>query len=149
MSTLREIDLLVDASMNEGLPIHEVLSLQQKLAGQRYRLAEEVSGLSKQAMQTEVDRKACFAKAKMRAKAQSNAGKPLSETAASDEAEQHPEVIRARAEEIMAQAEYEAAKLKYNASGDVVSALTMRISFLRDEAKNTRMVSSHDIQVQR
>lgn len=143
MNIMQELDLLVEGTFTEGLYPADLLVLQQRIAGYRYRLAEMVSTLSKRAMQSEVDRKSVFAKAKLTAKAESVGGKPLGEAAAADTAEQRPEVIRARHEEIMAQAEYEAAKMKMQASGDVLNSLQMRIANARDEAKNTRNISTH------
>jgi len=143
MSTTQELDLLVEATFTEGLAPTELLVLQQRIAGHRYRLAEVVSGLSKKAMQAEVDRKSIFARNKLTAKAESVGTRALSETAAADKAEHHPEVIRARHDEIGAQAEYEAAKMKMNASGDVLNSLQMRIANARDEARNTKNISTH------
>lgn len=143
MNILHEIDMLVEGTMSEALAPSDLLLLQQRIAGYRYRLAEVVSALSKVAMQAEVDRKSIFAKAKLTAKAESIGSKALGEAAAADFAEQRPEVIRARGEEIMAQMEYEAAKMKMQASAEVLSSLMMRISHARDEARNTKQISTH------
>lgn len=91
-------------------------------------------------MQAEVDRKSIFAKAKLQAKvdAAKTGNTRLGEQAASDTAEQLPEVIRARGEEIEAQAHYEAMKMKMQASGEVLSSLSMRIANLRDAAKDAK-----------
>lgn len=142
MTNFKELDSLVEASDNEALPPTELLALQQKLAAHRYRLAEQVSVLKRKADTAEVDRKSLFAKAKLTCKADTIGSKPLGEQAAADKAEQLPEVIRARADEIMMQAEFEAAKMKMQASGDVLSSLMMRISFARDERKQSAHIQA-------
>lgn len=133
------LDALVEATDNEQLPQAELLVVQQKLAAERYRMAEVVAQLSKKAMLAETDRKALLAKSKLTVRAAHIGNRPLSNDAAVDAAEQQPEVIRARAQEIMSAADHEAAKLKYGASGDVLSSLSMRLAHLRDENKNTRI----------
>lgn len=140
---MQELDMLIEGTLNEALPPSELLHLQQRIAGIRYRFAEVVSGLSRKAMQSEVDRKALFARSKLTARAEHVGQRALSNDAATETAEQRPEVIRARHEEIMAQAEYEAAKMKMQASGDVLNSLQMRLANARDEAKNTRNISTH------
>lgn len=130
------LDALILATDNEGLSGSDLLLLQQRIAAERYRFSEVVSQLSRKAMQAEVDRKSVFAKAKLTAKAQASA--KMGEATAADEAEQRPEVIRARSEEIEAQAEYEAMKMKMNASGEVLSSLSMRIANMRDAAKDAK-----------
>lgn len=141
------IDTVVKESCAQDAPVDELLRMQRQLAGYRYRFAEVVADLSKKAMQAEVDRKSVFAKAKLMAKAEAVGSKVMSESAASDVAEQRPEVIRARHDEIDAQGMYEAAKLKMHASGDVLMSLTMRISYAKEEAKNTRSISTHEPRV--
>lgn len=133
MNPFSELDALVEASDNEGLPPVELLLIQQKLAAHRYRLAELTSQLSRKAMMAEVDRKSMFAKTKLTAKAEKIGEKAMTEAAATDHAEQSPTIIRMRAEEIMSQAEYESAKMKLQMSADCLTSLTMRISYLRSE----------------
>lgn len=143
MTTIQALDELIEGTFNESLPPTELLVLQQRIAGYRYRFAEEVSALSKAAMIAEVDRKSIFAKAKLSAKAEAVGTRALGEQAAADTAEQRPEVMRARTTEIWACAEYEAAKMKMQASGDVLNSLQMRIAFARQEARNTQNISTH------
>lgn len=130
------LDTLINSD-SEGLVGKDLLELQRKIAGERYFLAGHVAKMKSAWSQKEVDRKAIFIQAKLTAKAEKVGEKAMSETAAADVAEQRPEVIRARHEEIVAEAGYEAAKLKFNAAGDVLSSLMMRLSMLRDELKQT------------
>jgi len=134
----RALDALI-ASDSEGLAPVDLLELQRKIAGERYHLAEIVARLKKDFLQKEVDRKSIYLRAKLTAKAEHLGERAMSETAAGDIAEGRPEVIRARSEEIIAEANYEAMKLKLNASGDVLTSLTMRLSNLRDERKQTAL----------
>lgn len=143
MKIIEKIDKLVSEACGNNLPPDELLRLQREIAGYRYHMSEVVADLSRKAMQSEVDRKTLFAKAKMAARADHLGQRALSNDAATEAAEQRPEVIRSRAEEIMAQAEYEALKMKLNTSGDVLMSLQMRIANARDEMKQTRMISVH------
>lgn len=132
-----ELDNLIGQTRSDTLSPLQLLGLQRDIAAYRYTLAEVVARLSREAMQAEVDRKSLVAKAKLIARAQHTGPRLLSNDAATETAEQLPDVIRARGAEIDAQATYEAAKMKYNASGDVLASLQMRIAQARDEAKNT------------
>lgn len=132
-----ELDSLVAETRSDSLSPLDLLRLQREIAAWRYTLAETVARLSRDAMQAEVDRKSLVAKAKLIARAQHTGPRLLSNDAATETAEQLPDVIRARGDEIDAQATYEAAKMKYNASGDVLASLQMRLANARDEAKNT------------
>lgn len=138
------LDRLVTEATTDGTPVHDLLRLQMQLAGYRYRFGEVVAQLSKAAMQAEIDRKSLVALAKLRARAEHKGPRQLSNDAATEAAEQLPEVARAHTAEIEAQGMYEAAKLKMNASGDVLMSLQMRIAHARDEAKQTRSISSHE-----
>lgn len=138
---MNALDTLIDSD-SEGMPPLDLLELQRKIAGERYRLAEVVARLKKDFLQKEVDRKSIYLRSKLTAKAEHQGDRAMSETAAGDIAEGRPEVIRARSEEIIAEANFEAMKLKFNASGEVLTSLTMRLSHLRDERRQTAQVQA-------
>ena len=121
---------LIDAAVNEAMDptiTPEVMAgLHARIAGYRYRMSTMVAELHKKYLNAEVQRKSLFAKAKLQKIAEGmTVGK------ATEEAEGM--IHGARIDEVMAQAEYEALRMKWNAAGDVLTNLQMRMAQARDE----------------
>lgn len=131
------LDALIQSD-SEGMQPAQMLELQRRIAAERYYLAPIVAHAKREWMQAEVDRKTLFAKAKLRAKADHQGPKAMSVDAANDAAEQMPDVIRAKANEIDKDAGFQVLRLKYDASGEVLQSLTMRISQAKEELKGSR-----------
>ena len=130
-------------SDRENLSPADLLELQRRIAGERFHLATVVAQKRRAFAQAELDRKALILLKKSEAKIDhaKTTGKPMTETAATDAAEQHPEVGRARLAEINAEMEFDEARLILSTSEGVLSSLVMRISDLKSERFHSAKVT--------
>jgi hypothetical protein len=128
-----ELDALIASTDQRDIRPDLLLELQQRIAAQRYYLIDVVRKLSREAGIAEVDRKSAISRVKLTKRAEHG----TSIAQATEQAEQDPEIIRLRSAEVFAAADYEAAKLKLHASGDVLVSLAQRISSSRDDRRES------------
>lgn len=141
MSAYDDLDTLI-ASDSKDMSVENLLELQRRVAGERYFLAGHVATLKGTFLRKEANRKSIFATSKLKVKADHVGSRALGDDAAKDSAEQRPEVIVARSEEISAEIEFEHARLRFSAADGVLSSLQMRLADARDERKQSRLTQN-------
>lgn len=132
------IDKLVYEASNTRLNGDQLTEIYTELAGCAYRMASEVADLYRTHALAEDARKTYFAKEVLKLQVGEAS---LSNAKAEKMVEARDEYTALRNLEILADAEYQAWKMKLDASRNVMQSLQMRLAHLRDEAKRTQATS--------
>jgi hypothetical protein len=139
MTNIQRLDELVVQFVNMHDNPHDLLDLQREIIGVKYSLATEAGAARKRLAQAETDRKSLMAGAKISLKGTKTPdGKYTSMAEAEARVELDPQVIRARGEEQMADCEHEVIRLKMGAASEVITAISMRVSLLKAELRDTK-----------
>ena len=128
------IDRLVRDAQSTKLTGDQLTEIYVEMATCAYFMAGEVAALYKRHMLAEDERKTYHAKEVL--KLQAHDAK-LSGAKAERIVEERDEYGHLRTAEVIADAEYQAWKMKLDASRNVMQSLQMRLAHLRDEAKRT------------
>lgn len=129
------IDKLVYEASNTRLNGDQLTEIYTELAGCAYRMASEVADLYRTHALAEDARKTYHAKEVLKLQA---VDEKLSNAKGERLVEGRDEYAALRNLEIIADAEYQAWKMKLDASRNVMQSLQMRLAHLRDEAKRTQ-----------
>jgi len=129
------IDRLVRDAQSTKLTGDQLTEIYVELATCAYFMATEVANLYRAHMLAEDARKTYHAKEVLRLHAHDA---KLSGAKAERLVEERDEFAALRNAEIIADAEYQAWKMKLDASRNVMQSLQMRLAHLRDEAKRTQ-----------
>jgi len=129
------IDRLVRDAQSTKLTGDQLTEIYVELATCAYFMATEVASLYRAHMLSEDARKTYHAKEVLRLQAHDV---KLSGAKAERLVEERDEYAALRNAEIIADAEYQAWKMKLDASRNVMQSLQMRLAHLRDEAKRTQ-----------
>lgn len=130
---MKQLDDLMEAFVNAPSNPTVLLDIQREIIGVRYRIAEMMGSAKKDTMQAENFRKGKLALVKL-----SKKDRGASMAQATEEAERDPEIIQARGQEVMAEAYMESLRRKYEVSGEAVQAISMRVSYLKQELRESR-----------
>ena len=132
------IDRLVQSAQSISLTGDQLTAIYVEMATCSYFMATEVAALYRAHMLAEDTRKTYHAHEILKLQA---ADEKLSGAKAERIVEGREEYTALRSAEIIADAEYQAWKMKLDASRNVMQSLQMRLAHLRDEAKrSTNMV---------
>lgn len=129
---LKQLDDLIDRFAKCGDDPNELLNIQRDIIAVRYSLSEWVAAAKKESIRAENMRKGKLALVKLRKK-----GSGVSMAQATEEAELDQEIVEARGEEVMAEANLEAMRRKLEVASDATGAISMRVSWLKSQMRES------------